>query len=66
VQVPHDSPRPCCRGGASTAATVVTALIVAVVLGGYALALGFSGIPVLAAAVGGMIAGVVLVRALVA
>ncbi|MBJ7520421.1 MAG: hypothetical protein JHC84_12060 [Solirubrobacteraceae bacterium] len=39
-------------------------LTVAAALGGYALALGLTGVPVLVAALGGLIAGSVLVGAL--
>lgn len=43
---------------------VAVSLIVAAALGGYALALGLTGVPVLVAAFGGLIAGSVLVGAL--
>lgn len=62
---PHVSRTARRRTGSVAGISAVVALTIAVVLGGYALALGFTGLPVLVAAVGGMIAGVVLVRALV-
>lgn len=64
MQFPHVPPTTHRRNGSPTAISVAVALTVALVLGGYALALGFTGIPVLVAAVAGMVAGVVLVRAL--
>lgn len=64
MQVPH-APRSSRRRTEPTGGiSAIVALTVAAVLGGYALALGFTGVPVAVAAVGGMIAGVVLVRAL--
>lgn len=66
MQYPHVPPTSHRRTGSPTGISVAVALIVATVLGGYTLALGFTGIPVLVAAVAGMVAGVVLVRALAA
>lgn len=65
MQFPHIPRTSRRRTGSSAGISIAVALTVAVVLGGYTLALGFTGIPVLVAAAGGMIAGVVLVRALV-
>jgi hypothetical protein len=63
VQFPH-VPRSSRRRAGAAGISAVVALTVAAALGGYALALGFTGIPVLVAAVAGVIAAAVLVRAL--
>lgn len=57
---PHASRRPQPRTGIRLGVS----LTVAAALGGYALALGLTGLPVLVAALGGMVAGAVLVGAL--
>lgn len=64
MQFPRIPRRSRPRVASSGVVSAAVALAVAAVLGGYTLALGFTGIPVLVAAASGMIAGLVLARAL--
>lgn len=64
MQFPHIPPHMERESGPSAGIRLGVAATVAVALGGYALALGFTGIPVVIAALGGMIAGLVLLGAL--
>lgn len=61
---PHVQMRSRRRSVAPAGVSLAVALTVAAALGGYALALGFTGVPVILAAVAGVIAGLVLASAL--
>ncbi len=64
MQVPHVPPQVKERSGPPAAIRLAVAATVAAGLGGYTLALGLTGIPVVVAAVAGLIAGLVLIGAL--
>lgn len=64
MQSPHIPRRTRRSGRSPLGVRAVVALTVAAALGGYALALGFTGIPVLVAAAGGLVGGLVLASAL--
>lgn len=64
MQLPQFPPHARRRSGPSAGIRLVVSCTVAAALGGYALALGLTGIPVLVAAAAGVIGGLVLVGAL--
>lgn len=64
MQSPHVQSPTRRRSVAPAGIRVAVAFTVAAALGGYALALGFTGVPVILAAVAGVIAGLVLASAL--
>lgn len=64
MQLPHLPPHAQERSGPSAGIRLAVSCTVAAAVGGYALALGLTGIPVLVAAVLGVVGGLILAGAL--
>lgn len=64
MQLPHFPPHAQERSGPSAGIRLAVSCTVAAAVGGYALALGLTGIPVLIAAVLGSVGGLILAGAL--